>query len=134
MGGQAGSGNAGLGSVQSARFMPDGRTALVASVDGVIRRVDLFDGAAKPKIVFEAFGSVIHRVALSPNGSLLALSTARGAIVIVDVESGKKVHEWKLPGGADVAFAWDGRHVATGNADATVYLLRMPLPEPPAKS
>src|SRR5207302_4142185 len=85
-----------------------------------------------PKIVFEAFGSVIHRAALSPNGSLLAMSTERGAIVIVDVASGKKVHGWKLPGGADVAFAADGRHIATGNADGTVYILRLPQPEPPA--
>jgi len=68
----------------------------------------------KPRIIFEAPASAIHRAALSPDGRVVAVSTARGAILIVDADSGKTMHQWKLPGGADVAFASDGRHIATG--------------------
>jgi hypothetical protein len=39
------------------------------------------------------------------------------------------VGEWRLPGPVyDLAFASDGRHIATANGNGTVYILRLPAP------
>jgi len=60
----------GQGTVLSAMFMPDGLTVLTSSADGAIRRVDLFDATVKPRIIFEAPASAIHRARCLPMAGL----------------------------------------------------------------
>jgi len=61
----------------------------------------------------------------------MAAAGAKG-LFVYDMGSGKKVYSWETNDGPyDVAFASDSRHLATGNANGTVYIFR--LPEAPAK-
>ena len=47
--------------------------------------------------------------------------------------AGKRSAEWRLFGPVyDLAFAPDGRHLGTANANGTVYLFRLPASRPPA--
>jgi hypothetical protein len=46
--------------------------------------------------------------------------------MVWDAAAAKKLSEWELPGRVyTVAFAPDGRHIATANANATIYILRL---------
>jgi WD40 repeat protein len=47
-------------------------------------------------------------------------------LTVWDVASGKKLHEWRFPREVHgFAFAPDGQHLATANANGTVYILRL---------
>jgi hypothetical protein len=56
---------------------------------------------------------------------LLAGTQPDGRVIVWETGTGKS-RDWKMPGpvGA-VAFALDSRHLATGNANGTVYILRL---------
>jgi Tol biopolymer transport system component len=76
----------------------------------------------------------IETFAVSPDGKTLAV-VGNGPrrpreLVRLDLKTGKDVGGWDWPdmSGA-VAFAPDGRHLAVGNTDGTVLILR--LAEPP---
>jgi WD40 repeat protein len=70
----------------------------------------------------------VTSVAASSNGKFLA-SANEGGHVIVSSTSGEKLHEWTFPGPVRcVAFAPDGQHLALGNGDGTVYILRLTMP------
>ena len=48
-------------------------------------------------------------------------------MTVWDVEKRNVLKSWELPGGVGaVAFAADGRHLATANGNGTVYILRLP--------
>jgi len=43
-----------------------------------------------------------------------------------DAATGKQLHHWQWPGPIEaVAFAHDGQHLAAGNANGTIYILRL---------
>ncbi|MCS6850683.1 MAG: protein kinase [Gemmataceae bacterium] len=70
-----------------------------------------------------------NAVSWSPNGKTLALALADGRILLWDIESNRRMQEINLPGPAmSLAYAADGRHLATGNANGTVYILRLAPP------
>jgi hypothetical protein len=47
-------------------------------------------------------------------------------LVVWDTASGKALHTWDWPLACQaVAFAHDGKHLAVGNANGTVYVLRL---------
>jgi hypothetical protein len=50
----------------------------------------------------------------------------RNKLAIYDPASGKQLHNWDWPGVIGVvAFAHDGKHLAVGNANGTIYILRL---------
>lgn len=63
--------------------------------------------------------------AISADGKFLAVAGNKHAAVI-DLATLKLVHDWPLPDCRVVAFAPDSRHVVVGNANGTVYVLRLP--------
>jgi hypothetical protein len=68
-------------------------------------------------------------LALSAEGGHVALTLHDGKgncwVRVYDVASEKRLHDWSLPGAVhDLAFAHDGRHLVTANADGTAYILR----------
>jgi serine/threonine protein kinase len=69
----------------------------------------------------------VRAVAFTPDGMTIAGADAEGWVLLWETTSGNKIGDWKLPGGGiySIAFAADGRHLAVGNFDSTVYILRL---------
>jgi len=47
-------------------------------------------------------------------------------ITLWDAVTGRKLREWQFPGQVYASITPDGRHLATANANGTVYILRLP--------
>jgi WD40 repeat protein len=124
-----------------AALSPDGRVAVCGSL-GVVYLWDLSRAEGAPKAVLrEHAGAWLMRVAWAPDGSRFYSADAVGRIFVSD-RSGKRVGACELPwidydvGRAsvyDLAVASDGKHLLTANFNGTAYVLRLPLPAPPAK-
>jgi WD40 repeat protein len=114
-------------SVQSAcvALSPDGKTLATANAAGITlwdltgpvpkeRQVlALRTDGGGPALCFDAAGD---RIA-AWSGPKLA---------VFDSANGKQQHAWDWPGNIEaVAFAHDGRHLAGGNANGTIYVLRL---------
>jgi WD40 repeat protein len=111
---------------------PDGHTAYSAGAEGTVRAWDLGGGPSGGKEFFKLHTDQIWSLALSPDGSRLASAGIDGRVILWDVTTGDSVREWQLPGGVfAVAFALDGRHLLTGNANGTAHLLRLAPPVQP---
>jgi WD40 repeat protein len=117
--------------VHSMAFARSGNTLIVGSRcgNGAVRRFDL--SGEKPVQLSEpvVHDKPITSVAASPNGKFLAAADEGGHVVVWSAGMAKKLHEWTFPGPVRcVSFAPDGRHLALGNGDGTVYILRLALP------
>jgi WD40 repeat protein len=115
-GAPAGTLGAGSSWVERVRWSPDG--ALLAAAAG--RRVTLWraDGAVVAE--WTDHPSTVTDIAWSPDGSLLA-ATSYGGVSLWSIERPDPVRlEWI---GSSLALAWSptGRHLATGDQDATVH-------------
>jgi len=68
----------------------------------------------------------VQSLAFHPDGKRLAVGGLIG-VDVVDVTTGKSVWKWDAPGAVPwLAWADDGRHLITHNANKTVYVLRFP--------
>jgi WD40 repeat protein len=68
----------------------------------------------------------VNGVAFSPDGSWLASAGMDGQVLLWHVRTGDKLRGWQLPGPVtSVAFAPDNRHLLFGNANGTIYVLRL---------
>jgi WD40 repeat protein len=103
---------------RAAAFAPDGRRVYAAGggsakqklEDCVIRAWDIRGEAEVLR--FTGLDAPVTGLALSADGRHL-------------------VGEWQLPGEVQaLAVAPDGRHVASANANGTMYVLRLPAPRP----
>jgi WD40 repeat protein len=113
-------------------FGPCGATLLVGGgVDKKGEVVYLFDvsGEKRKQIAtIEGHKAAVLSVSASSNGKFLA-STDESGHVIVSSVGGEKLYEWTFPGPVRcVSFAPDGQHLALGNGDGTVYILRLTTP------
>ena len=55
----------------------------------------------------------------------LASAASDGRVVLWDATSGQKMAEWATLGAAEaLAFAADGRHLAVGHLNGTIYIFR----------
>jgi WD40 repeat protein len=74
----------------------------------------------------KAFGPLVKALAFSPNGKILASSGQDKFVRLWNVASGEKAREWRLSDEARaISFSSDGRHLAVGTSDGTLYLLRL---------
>lgn len=68
----------------------------------------------------------VKALAFSADGKLLASAGADKWVRIWDVGKGEKTHGWQLEDEPRaLAFATDSRHLAVGNSDGTLFVLRM---------
>ena len=114
--------------VNEVAFSPDGR-ALAASCDAPDAAVRLWDLKTGRETTCRGHAGHARGLAFSPAAPLLASCGEDGAVIVWDRTSGARRQRAVGPGpfGGEVggvAFTPDGRHLATANANGTVYLLR----------
>jgi WD40 repeat protein len=122
-------------------FSPDGKLLLeLGARDG---RATIGDWAAPHPQVRLMLGGptgsgvnhVVYSVAFSPDGTQVAVGGhGPEPLAVWDVAGGKRTRFWVFPGDVlAVAFAPDGRHLFTANANGTVYILRLRTFTEPAR-
>ena len=115
-------------------FSPDGDTLAVVGHDERIRPWDLSGETPRALEPLEAHFDKVGAVCFSPDGKSMATADASYRRLIVWDPATRKRRpgmDWdKLPAApAALAFAPDGRHLAVGNADGTIIVLRLAGPK-----
>jgi WD40 repeat protein/serine/threonine protein kinase len=109
------------------QFAPDGRTLAVAD-RSTVSLIDLGQSAPaerlKLKLEERGWGGNL-RVIFSPDASRLVTMSGQ-TVTLWDAADGRKIAGWSLPHAASLALAPDGRHLAVGNTNGTVWVLRLP--------
>jgi WD40 repeat protein/serine/threonine protein kinase len=115
-----------MGAIWGLAYSPDNRHLAAGAGAGTVRIWDTDRGAE----VRQLSVTNIHRVAYSPDGTVLA-TLDRIPNLMLWARTGALLRRWLLPGRAQaIAFASDGRHVVTANDNGTVYVLRLGAPAP----
>jgi WD40 repeat protein len=107
-------------------FTPDGK-GLAAGSAGAIHLWDLTPRVPRERLVLKVSDNWDHPLfRFDATGRRLVSLTGR-RVVVWDTTSGKPLHTWDWPlQPRSVAFAHDGKHLAVGNSNGTVYVLRLP--------
>jgi WD40 repeat protein len=119
-----------LDPVLAVSFESDGQHALSVGADTSLWRWDL-NGTAH-RVIGQLDWDTLQPtcVTFAPNGKLLAMSGTTGRVILWETTKGSKVTEWSLSGTVHrLSFSADGKHLATANANGTVYVYRLNLPE-----
>ncbi len=112
----------GPGWVTGLAFTLDGKE-LIAGGGSVVWRVDRAD-LERQSVLLRSPG--MGTLALSPDGKALAALEGWAGLGIWDLPSGVRRLSLTLPGPAEsLAFAPDSRHLAVGNRNGTIYVLRL---------
>jgi WD40 repeat protein len=117
-------------SVSAAAFTPDGKTVLSGDGQSRLRLWDLSGDAPKESGVFRGASGYVYKAIVAPDGQSVATYGPDGKLVVWELPSGKRLHEWAAPeylGG--VAYAPDSRHLAVGVGLGPVYVLRLAGPK-----
>jgi Protein kinase domain/WD domain, G-beta repeat len=112
-----------------ASFSPDGARLAWASGEE-LKVADASTGAELTTLLGHA--NTVVGVAFAPDGQTLASAARPNQVILWEPATGKRLHEWTLPGEArSLAFAPDGRHLVAANADGAAYVLRLAPPRQP---
>jgi WD40 repeat protein/serine/threonine protein kinase len=114
--------------VTAVAFSPDGQSALSGSADGSVRLWDVkSDTLSEPTALLGHTGSIAS-LAFAPGGQAAAASSKDGKVIVWDLKDLKKPRQqWQLPAAVNgVTFDAKGRHLATANANGTIFILRLP--------
>jgi WD40 repeat protein len=104
-------------------FSPDGTTLATSSEDG-ITLWDLTRPSPIERLKLPALTGYRPDFRFNASGSRLA-SWNGGKLGLWDTASGKQLRAWDWPGPiGTVAFAHEGKHLAVGNANGTIYVVR----------
>jgi WD40 repeat protein/serine/threonine protein kinase len=108
--------------VLAVAFLPDGRRAVSAGQDNLMKLWDL--SQSRESRILKGHRSLIRGLAVSPDGKLAATGSTDSTIKIWNLETGQEVRT--LRGHTDavrsVAFSRDGRLLLSGSNDGTVRL------------
>jgi WD40 repeat protein len=101
----------------------------LVSGNRLISEVKLFDPIEGKDIAILAGIGSSHRLVFSPDDRTLVSADRSGQVILWTIDSRSKSREWRLPGPVlGVAFAPDGKHLALGNGNGTIYVLRLDQP------
>jgi WD40 repeat protein len=112
-----------------ARLVACSPTAPLAALGGDDGRVRMWDlGAARPKetAALTAHDGAVKALAFGPTGTTLVSAGQDRKVVWWDVARRAQVRAWPWPDEPRaLAVAGDGRHLAVGTEDGSIYLLRL---------
>src|SRR5262249_1361312 len=77
--------------------------------------------------VFRGHPGVVRQVLFPPDGKTLVSVCDRQRIILWDLATVAKVRDWQMPrlNASSFAFTFDGRYVAMGLNDGSVYVFRL---------
>ncbi|MGE3800472.1 MAG: WD40 repeat domain-containing protein [Candidatus Kapaibacterium sp.] len=106
------------GSVLLARFNPTGDLLVTTSIDRKVRIVDVLTGITKYEFQQNDF---VWTAAYSPDGTVVAVSNNKGALVLIDLQSGTVIGELHLHPEAvrDLSYSKDGSLFISSSADGS---------------
>ena len=115
-----------LGAVYGVAFSPDSQFALAASYDGMIHMWQAADG--QPYATWQADRTVIHTLAVSPDGRLVATGTMSLLVQVWDISAvaetgqGRLLHTFRGHSTSlfNVVFSLDGQLLASASEDTTL--------------
>jgi WD40 repeat protein len=122
------------GTLRALAFSPDSRTLVAASLHSTLQLWDV-SGAQSGDLGSVPGAYYPVALAFSHDGRTLACATHGGEVILHDpADAWRARHRWQLPfqSGQVLAFAHDNRHLAVGNANGTIYVLRVPDASDPA--
>jgi WD40 repeat protein len=107
-------------------FTPDGK-GLAAGSAGAIHLWDLAPRVPRERLVLKVSDNWDHPLFRFDATGLRLVSLTGRRVVVWDAATGKALYTWDWPLQCrSVAFAHDGKHLAVGNSNGTVYVLRLP--------
>ncbi len=107
-------------------FSADGRRLAVGDGRGGITLFDVDSGKQLPWPGNAQTYNPLASLAYAADGSMIASCATDNYVSFWDVQTGTKRNEIRYPGPVrDLRFAPDGRHLATGNSNGTIYILRL---------
>jgi WD40 repeat protein/DNA-binding SARP family transcriptional activator len=106
--------------VESVAFSPDGRQVLAAADEGMW----LWETKTGSLVREWRDLKQVVRLAFSPDGRYIATTGMDGAARILDVSTGKVIHQYSLDGSPlyGISFSPDGKSIAVGSAKGAVRL------------
>jgi WD40 repeat protein/serine/threonine protein kinase len=134
------------GTITALALAPNGGLLAFANTDNgsgnddPAHSVRLWDLKASPPRQLPALpghANVVRGVCFAADNKSLATADDDGRLVLWDLEANRNLQDWRLPGGISaLLFAPDGRHLAVGNTNGTVYIIRLkgPTGRPAGKS
>jgi WD40 repeat protein/serine/threonine protein kinase len=101
-------------------WSPDGKWLATGDYESKARITDVATGT---EVIVGRHGGAVFCVAWSPDGTLLASTSAGdGTVKVGDARTGAEVHSFRGHAGAVVSVSWrpDGTQIASGGTDGTV--------------
>jgi WD40 repeat protein len=111
---------------------PDGRELFSGALEPVLRRWHVAPAGLGELPPWQGSSGHVWSVSVAPDGQALVTSGLDGKVIVWDLITGKRLHEWALHENIGrPAFASDSRHLAIPLATGVIYVLR--LEGPPAR-